>query len=209
LKRILLADDHVLLRKGLANLLKAELGSVTIGEAANSAEVVDFINNKEWDLVVLDIELCGRDGLDILGGIHSSHPRLPVLMLSRHPVADLAVRAIKLGAAGYVCKQGAADEVVGAVKAALAGKRHIGAQLAEKLADSLCRGHSKPHEALSAREFQIMRMIAIGKNLKQIGSELHLSAKTIGTYRKRIFQKVGIKNDIELTRYVLLNKLAD
>lgn len=208
MKRILLVDDHVLLRKGLGNLLKAELGSITIGEAANSREVVELIHQKEWDLVVLDIDLGGRNGLEILETIRSSHPRLPVVMLSMHPVADLAVRTIELGAAGYVSKQGAANEVVGAVKAALDGKRYISPQLAEKLAETLSNGKSKPHEALSAREFQVMIMIASGKNLKEIAADLSISAKTVGTYHARIFQKMRMKNDIELTRYVLLNKVT-
>ena len=210
MKRILLADDHVLVRKGLKETLESEFGRIKFGDAENAAQALELATSEEWDLVMLDINMGeGRSGLEIMEDIRTIQPDVPVLVLSMYPVSDFAVRALKLGAAGYISKQSAYEELVTAVKTVLEGNRYISAALAERLADDLQSKTEKPHETLSTREYQVMRMIATGKNLKEIAAELSISAKTVGTYHLRIFQKMGLKNDIELTRYVLFNKLLD
>jgi two-component system invasion response regulator UvrY len=209
MKRILMADDHAMVRKGLEETLEEELGKVIFGEAENSQQVLDLVWNEQWDLVILDINMEGRSGLEVLEAIHKAYPKLPVLILSMYPVTDFGVRALKLGAAGYLNKQSAPEELVTAVKTVLSGTRFISPALAEILADDLQRETAVPlHELLSTREHQVMLMIANGKSLKEIAAELSLSAKTVGTYHIRILQKMNLKNDIELTRYVVLNKLV-
>jgi two-component system, NarL family, invasion response regulator UvrY len=209
MKRILIGDDHAMVRKGLLETLGEELEDLLFGEAENSQQVLQLVWDKEWDLVILDINMEGRSGLEVLGEIRKSKPKIPVLVLSMYPVAEFAVRALKSGAAGYLNKQTAPDEVVAAVKTILSGSRYINTELAERLADDLQRQEQgPPHLSLSTRETQVMLMISAGKSLKEIAAELSISVKTVGTYHARILQKMRLKNDIELTRYVLLNKLA-
>jgi len=205
-----MADDHALVRKGLEETLEEELDDVIFGEAENSQQVLDQIWKEKWDLVILDINMDGRSGLDVLAEIRKSCPKLPVLILSMYPVAEFAVRALKLGAAGYVNKQSAADELIVAVRKALAGGRYISAELAERLAADLQKDSDQPvHASLSNRELQVMRMIAVGKSLKEIAADLSISVKTVGTYHTRLLDKMGAKSDVELTRYALLNKLVE
>lgn len=209
MKRILLVDDHAIVRKGLKETLEEELGAVTFGEADNAPRVLEQIQQTEWDMVVLDINMEGRSGLDLLTEIQSARPKLPVLILSMYPVAEFAVRALKQGAAGYLNKQSAPEELVNAVQTLLAGRRYISAELADRLAQDLVRDSSKlPHEELSTREYQVMLMIASGKIQKEIAAELSLSAKTVSTYHTRILKKLGLKNDIEVSRYAIQNKLV-
>ncbi|MDB6026702.1 MAG: Response regulator, LuxR family [Verrucomicrobiales bacterium] len=209
-KKILVADDHSIVRKGLKDTLEDELGNVTIGEAENGREVLDMVRKEKWDLLLLDINMEGRSGLEVLEELRKTNPKLPVLILSMYPEEELAVRALKQGAAGYLSKRRASEEMVDAVKKVLAGGRYISATVAEKLAADLQRESQQPlHESLSNREFQVMRMIAMGRSLKEIGVELSISAKTVGTYHTRLFQKMGMNSDIELTRYALINKLVD
>lgn len=208
--RILLADDHAIVRKGLKETLEEELGHVSFGEAANGQQVLAQVGQQSWDLVVLDINMEGRSGLDVLEEIRKSHPRLPVVILSMYPEAEFAVRALKQGAAGYLNKQSAPEELVAAVRKVLAGGRYVSAALADRLAADLQRPTEKlPHELLSNREFQVMRMIATGKSLKEIADELSISAKTVGTYHTRLLEKMRMKSDIELTRYALTHRLVD
>jgi DNA-binding NarL/FixJ family response regulator len=210
MKRILMADDHAMVRKGLEETLEEELGEMSFGEAENGHQVLEKIWNEKWDLVILDINMEGRSGLEVLAEIRKARPRLPVLILSMYPVAEFAVRALKLGASGYINKQGAPEELVAAVRAVLAGGRYINAALAERLAADLARESDRPlHETLSTREYQVMLMIAGGRSLKEIATVLSISAKTVGTYHTRMLAKMELKNDIEVTRYVLLNKLGD
>lgn len=209
MKRILLVDDHAIVRKGLKETLEEELGAVSFGEADNAPRVLEQLGEAEWDLVVLDINMEGRNGLDLLTEIQSARPKLPVLILSMYPVAEFAVRALKQGAAGYLNKQSAPEELVNAVQTLLAGRRYISAELAERLADDLVRDSTKlPHEELSVREYQVMLMLASGKIQKEIAAELCLSAKTVSTYHTRILKKLGLKNDIEVSRYAIQNKLV-
>jgi len=210
MKRVLIADDHALMRKGLKETLEEEVGAMTFGEAENSAQVLELVSKQKWDLVLLDINMEGRSGLDALADIRKLRPKLPVLILSMYPEQEFAVRALKLGAAGYVSKRLASDELVAAVRKALEGGRYITPAVAEQLAADLHREPNRaPHEILSNREFQIMQMIAAGKSLKQIAVELHISVKTVGTYHGRLLSKMQMTTDIEVTRYALMNKLVE
>ena len=209
-QRILIADDHGIVRKGLRETLEEELGRMTFGEAENGREVLEQVYKQEWDLVLLDINMEGRSGLEVLQDIHKTRPTLPVLILSMYPEEEFAVRALKQGAAGYISKRRASEELVGAVKKVLAGGRYISAAVAERLAADLQRESEKPlHESLSNREFQLLRLIATGKSLKESAGELSISVKTVGTYHTRLLEKMGMGSDIELTRYALANKLVD
>jgi DNA-binding NarL/FixJ family response regulator len=209
MKRILLVDDHAIVRKGLKETLEEELGAVSFGEADSAPRVLEQLGEAEWDLVVLDINMEGRNGLDLLTEIQSVRPKLPVLILSMYPVAEFAVRALKQGAAGYLNKQSAPEELLNAVQTLLAGRRYISAELADRLADDLLRDSNKPpHEELSVREYQVMLLLASGKIQKEIAAELCLSAKTVSTYHTRILKKLGLKNDIEISRYAMQNKLV-
>lgn len=210
MKRVLIADDHALMRKGLKETLEDEFGQMTFGEAENSAQVLEMVTKQKWDLLLLDINMEGRSGLDALADIRKIKPKLPVLILSMYPEQDFAVRALKLGASGYISKRLASDELVAAVKKAFEGGRYITPTVADQLAADLNRESGrKPHETLSNREFQIMQMIASGKSLKEIAAELRISVKTVGTYHGRLLGKMGMNSDIELTRYALMNKLVE
>jgi two-component system invasion response regulator UvrY len=210
MKRVLIADDHAMMRKGLRETLEDELGAITFGEAENAAQALELVWKQKWDLLLLDINMEGRSGLDALVEIHKARPKLPVLILSMYPEQDFAVRALKAGAAGYISKRLASDELVAAVKKVLAGGRYITPAVADQLAAEVHRDEQRsPHELLSNREFQIMTMIAAGKTLKEIAAELSISVKTVGTYHGRLLAKMQMSSDIELTRYALMNKLVD
>ena len=210
MKRILIADDHAIVRKGLKETLEEEISELIFGEASNGQEVLQQIWNNDWDLVLLDIGMEGRDGLEILGEIRKSRPRLPVVMITMYPEAEFGARALKQGAAGYLNKQSAPEELVNAVTKVLSGGRYITPALAEALAAHL-QGESKRalHESLSNRELQVMKLIAAGKSLKDIAEELSISVKTVATYHTRLLTKMNMKNDVELARYALLNKLFE
>ncbi len=207
---IIIADDHAIVRKGLKEALQEELREVTFGEAQNGQEVLKLVWKQNWDLVLLDITMEGRSGLEVLEELRKIRPKLPVLILSMYPESDFAVRTLKLGASGYVCKQSAAEELVTAVKKILAGGRYVSPAMAEQLAAELQRapGQELPHETLSTRELEVLRLIAVGKSLKEIADELCLSVKTVGTYHIRVLQKMRMKSDVELTRYALFHKLV-
>jgi two-component system invasion response regulator UvrY len=209
-KRILIADDHAIVRKGLKETLEEELGALTFGEASNGREVLEQISRQKWDLVLLDIGMEGRSGLEVLGELRKARPRLPVVIISMYPEAEFGARALKQGAAGYLNKQSASDELVNAVTKVLAGGRYISPALAESLAAHI-QGESEKslHELLSNRELQIMRLIASGKSLKEIAAELSISVKTVGTYHTRLLAKMDMRSDVEVTRYALRNKLVD
>jgi DNA-binding NarL/FixJ family response regulator len=207
---ILIADDHAVLRKGVMETLQEELGEVNFGEAQNGRQAIGQLQETKWDIMLLDIQMEGRSGLEILGDIKKTCPRLPVLVLSMYPETEFAVQALKRGAAGYLTKQSAPEELITAIRKILGGGRYVSPQLAERLAMDLQRKtDSLPHETLSARELEVMRMVAMGKSLKEIASDLALSIKTIGTYHTRILEKMSMNSDVELTRYALQNKLVD
>lgn len=208
--KILIADDHEVVRRGLKGILMDEFPKLKIGEARTSQETLDVAEKTEWDIVLLDINMPGRSGLDVLADLRRLHPAVPVLVLSAYPEEDFALRALKLGAAGYLTKQSASDELLFALRKALQGGKYVTASLAEKLAASLAgEAPAEPHDLLSNRELQVLRLIASGKTIKEIASELCLSEKTIGTYRMRIAEKLHLSTNVELTRYALQHKLAD
>ena len=208
--RILVADDHAILRRGLMDILARELEGVLCAEAANAQEVVAQVQRQPWDLVILDITMPGRSGLDLLGDLKQLRPELPVLILSMHPEDQYAKRMLKAGAAGYMNKETAPKELVKAVRKVLAGGRYVSEALAEKLASDLSAGAvNQYHETLSQREFEVLRMIASGKTISQIAEELHLGVSTVSTYRVRILEKLGMENNSELIRYALQNRLIE
>src|ERR1035438_10543585 len=208
--RILIADDHELLRRGLLSILAEAFPDLAAGEAVNAAQALEAVEKKPWDVVLLDINMPGRSGLDALQDIKRLRPQLPVVVLSVFPEEDYAVRAFKLGACGYISKQCASGELLAAIRKALAGGRYVTPLLAEVLAATVAGDTAAaPHEVLSNREMQVLRMVALGKPLKEIAAELSLSEKTIGTYRLRISQKLGLGTNVELARYAMQHKLVD
>lgn len=208
--RILITEDHAVVRQGLKLILADHFKKAVFGEARNATEALDLVWKEKWDVVVLDITLPGRSGLEVLKEIKRSRPKLPVLILSMHPEDQFAVRLLKAGAAGYLTKESAGEELVGAIRKVVAGGRYISPALAERMASYLTIDVRKaPHERLSDREFLILRMIASGKQVSQIAEEICLSVATVSTYRARILGKMDMKNNSELTRYALEKELVD
>jgi DNA-binding NarL/FixJ family response regulator len=209
-RRILIADDHDVVRRGIRQLLREALPDVHLGEVASAADALQALEREKWDLLLLDLNMPGRGGLDMLADAKRRDPGMAVLVLSAYPEEDFAVRCIRLGAAGFVSKASASDALVFATRRALAGGRYITPSLAEKLA-SVVGGEDAhaPHEALSDRELEVLRLVAHGKTLKEIASQFHLSEKTIATYRTRISVKLGLSTKVELTRYALKHGLVD
>ena len=210
MKRILIIDDHAMVRRGLREIFNDEFPALEVGEAGNSRVALEMVTTKDWDLVLLDINIPGRSGLEVLGEIKRLNPRLPVLIVSAYPEEEFAIRAFKLGASGYLNKSSASDEVLAAAKKTLAGGKYVTAVLAEKLASTLGSDiQQAPHECLSNRELQVLRMVSLGRTIKEIAAELALSEKTVGTYRTRISQKMGLATNVDLTRYALKHNLVD
>ena len=208
--RVLIVDDHHLLRRGLREVVEEEFPHAEFGEAENSQTALALVHERQWDLVLLDINIPGRNGLEVLEEIKHVSPKLPVLVISAYSEADFAVRALKLRAAGYLTKNCIAEELLAAIRKALAGGHYVTVELAEKLAQSLGTDLKGPrHESLSNRELQILRMVARGRNIKEIAAELCLSRKTVGTYRQRIANKMGFSTNVELARYALQSGLTD
>jgi DNA-binding NarL/FixJ family response regulator len=208
--RILIADDHAVVRRGLRQILAEAFKRAFIGEAANSQEALERVWKDPWDIVILDLTMPGRSGLDVLKEIKRARPKLPVLILSMHPEDQFAVRLLKAGASGYMTKETAADELVGAVNKAVAGGRYVSIALAEKLASLIVHDVlAAPHENLSDREFLILRMIASGKPVSAIARELSLSVKTVSTYRARLLEKMNMSNNSELVHYAFQNQLVE
>ena len=208
--RILIADDHAVVRRGLRQILADEFKRAEFVEVGSANEALAGIRKENWDVLILDITMPGRSGLDALKEIKESRPRLPVLVLSMHPEDQFAVRVLKTGASGYMTKESAPEELVGAIKKVLAGGRYVSAALAEKMASYLAIDTPKPpHERLSDREFVVLRLIASGKTPSQIAKELSLSVKTVSTYRARILEKTGMASNAELTHYAIKNQLVE
>lgn len=208
--RVLIADDHAILRSGLKEILGHELKDVVCGEAEDARQVLLQVQSGDWDLVMLDITMPGRSGLDILKDIKAVRPKLPVLVLSMHPEDQYGKRVLKAGASGYMRKESAPDELIKAIRKVLAGGRYVSPALAEKLAVDLSDDVGWPsHETLSDREFEVLRMIASGKTVGHIAEELHLSVTTVSTYRARILEKMDLNTTAELMHYALRNHLVD
>jgi DNA-binding NarL/FixJ family response regulator len=208
--RVLIADDHEIVRHGLRDILSSRLGKVTVGEAKDAGEAINLLIKEDWDLVLLDINMPGRSGLEVLEEARRLRPKTPVLVLTAYPEAQFAVRSFKLGASGYLTKQSVSDELVTAIQRILAGGKYVTASLAERLASRLGdTGGQAPHEALSNRELQVLHLIAVGKSMKDVADELALSEKTVATYRARISEKAGLKTNVEIARYALKNGLVE
>jgi len=206
--RILIADDHGVVRKGLRQILLDEFPTAKIEEVADAEELIKKVMGDKWDVVVSDLSMPGRSGLDALQQIKLSHPQLPVLILSIHPEEQYALRALKSGASGYLSKDTAPDELVKAVQKVLLGKKYISQSIAEKLADNFSSENNLyPHESLSDREFDVMKLLANGKSVSEIADMLSLSVTTVSTYRARVMVKMNLKSNSDLTKYALENKL--
>ena len=205
---ILIADDHTIVRKGLKELVEYTKEIVVIAEAKNSAEVMNQMSAVQFDVVVLDINMPGRSGLETLKEIRKLYPNIPVLILSMYPEEQYAVRVIRSGAAGYLTKDSAPEELINAIKIVAGGKKYINIKIAEQLVKHFDQSIDKPaHEVLSDREYEIMLKIASGMTITEIANDLSLSVKTISTYKSRLMQKIDLKNTNELVQYVLNNKL--
>jgi DNA-binding NarL/FixJ family response regulator len=208
--KVLIADDHDVVRQGLKQILADEFEKVTFGEAGNTTELLQQVWKQKWDLVLVDINMPGRSGLEALVELKKERPKLPVMVLSMFSEREYARRALKAGASAYLSKQGLGRELVEAVKKVLAGGRYITPTLAELLAADLGRDEtSLPHETLSDREYEVMKLIAAGRSVKEIASQLSLSEKTVFTYRARLLEKMELKGDVEIARYALQNRLVD
>lgn len=208
--RILIADDHTIVREGLKQILADTPDVEVTAEAGSAQEVIKRIKGKSLDLVLLDISFPGRSGLDVLKQLKSVRPNLPVLVLSMHPEEQYAIRSIRAGASGYLTKESAPDELLQAIRKTAKGGKYITSSLAEKIAAELNGERSGlPHDALSDREYQVLCMIASGKTVKEIAEILSLSIKTISTHRARILEKMRMKNNAQLTHYAIRHNLVD
>ncbi len=206
--RILIADDHTVVRKGLRQILMDEFPNSVITEVPDAEELIKKVMTENWDVVVSDLSMPGRSGLDAVQQIRVSHPALPVLILSIHPEEQYALRALKSGASGYLSKDTAPDELVKAVKKVMLGKKYISQAIAEKLANTFSSDAAlNPHESLSDREFDVMKLLANGKSVSEIADMLSLSVTTVSTYRARLMVKMDLKSNSDLTRYAIENKL--
>ena len=210
MKRILIADDHAILRRGLKDILEAEMTDIECGEAENAADTIGLVRDRAWDALILDISMPGRSGLDVLREVKVLRPELPVLVLSVHPEDQYGKRALRAGASGYLNKDSVPEELKRAVAKLLAGGKYVSPRLAESLAYDLSRDPARPpHETLSDREFEVLRKLASGKTVTHIAEELNLSVTTVSTYRARVLDKMNMDTTAELMRYALENQLVD
>ncbi len=208
--QILIADDHPIVRAGLKQIISETNDMTVADEAGNGQEVLNLVRKKEYDLLLLDISMPGRNGLEILKELKSEYPKFPVLILSIYPEEQYAVRAFRAGASGYLTKASAPNELISAINKIVKGGRYVSESLAEKLTYYLDEDISKPlHDLLTDREYQVMLMLGSGKTVKEVAEELFLSVKTISTYRTHILDKMKMKNNAEVTLYVVKNQLID
>ncbi|MDD5723385.1 MAG: response regulator transcription factor [Syntrophales bacterium] len=201
--RVLVVDDHPVVRRGITQILEDEAEMECCGTAANGSEAFVCLRKRRSDVVLLDLTLPGESGFEVLKRMKTEYPNLPVLILSVHPEDRYALRLLRAGASGYLTKESVPEVLLGAIRKVVAGGRYISSTLAELLATEWIKGAAPKHNRLSDREFQILTRIAQGEALKEIGSELFLSPKTVSTYRQRILEKMGMKNNAELTRYMI------
>lgn len=207
--RVVIADDHPIVRQGLRQILSSTTDITVAAEATDGDELLQVIERVPCDIVLLDLTMPGSDGLDVLKTLRADKPDVPVLVLTMHAEDQLAIRTLRAGASGYLTKDSAAGELVGAIRKIVAGHRYISSWVAERLADLLGPQGAQPvHERLSDREFQVLRMIASGKSTREIAVDLSLSAKTVATYRARILEKMHMRTTAQLTAYALRNGLA-
>ena len=207
--RVLIADDHAVVRQGLKQIIEDTPDMRLAGEAADGAEALAKARSEAWDVLVLDLTMPGRGGLDVLKELQAERPEQPVLILSMHAEEQFAVRLLKAGAAGFLNKETAPEELVQAIRKVVEGGKYVSPALAEQLAFEIDPASDRPrHENLSDREFQVLRLIAAGKSVKLIAEELSLSPKTISTYRARVLEKMNLASNADLIRYALQNQLA-
>ena len=209
MKRFLIADDHPTIRKGVKLIIENAFSELEIGEASSGVEVFKQINNKKWDILILDIDMPGRNGLEVLKDLRERNIKLPVLVFSFHPEKQIAIRVLKAGAWGYLSKDAAFEELANAINQILSGRKYITSSLAEQMVSYMETPSNKaPHELLSDREYETLLLFAKGKSVSQIAEELSLGTPTISTYRARILEKMGMTNNAELMSYALRNNLV-
>lgn len=208
--RLLIADDHALIREGLQKVFGRETDMEVAAVAKDALEAIELCHDTEINVVVMDVNMPGMSGMEALQQILAIRPGLPVLMLSVLPEQNYAIRVLRDGAAGFISKESAADEIVAAVRRVASGSKYVSAAAANSLAEALTRPErSGGHESLSKREFQVLRMIADGRNSRKIAEQLNLSINTVATYRRRVLQKLGLQSDVDVARYAIENKLLD
>ncbi len=208
--RVLVADDHAVVRRGVRQILDAEIDIAVVAEAADYVEIRRRLREQQFDVLVLDMQIPGKNGIEVTKALREDSPRLAVLMLSSYPEDQYAVRALKAGARGYLNKMNSPERIVEAVRTVATGRKYISAETAEALAETLTGERSEtPHTLLSDREFQVLKMIASGHKLADIADALALSPKTVSVYRARILEKMGIRSNAELAQYAIRNALLD
>jgi len=206
--RVLIADDHAILRRGLIEILTREFVDVVCGEAESAQQVLSRVQSHDWDLVILDVTMPGRSGIDVLGDLKRARPKLPVLVLSMHPENQYGKRVLQAGASGYMNKDSAPEELIKAVRKVVRGGRYVGATLAELLASDLGRPADQPlHARLSDRELEVLRLIGSGRTLTEIAELLNLGVSTVSTYRARLLEKMDLTTTAELMNYALRHRL--
>ena len=208
--RVLIADDHPVVRDGLKTMLASDPEVTVVGEARDGDEALKLMHDVEWDVAVLDYSMPGKGGVDLLSAVKHDYPDRPVLILSIYPEDPHGMRALKAGAAGYITKESAGEELTAAVKKVMSGGRYVSAALAEKLAARLTPDQDRPpHERLSDREYRVMWLLASGRSLQQIAEEMHLSPSTVSTYRGRILKKLQLSSNVELVHYAMKHRLIE
>lgn len=206
--KILVVDDHFVVRQGIKGILREHFADVNFGDASDAQEALEQSWKESWDLLLLDISMPGRGGLDVLKDFRTNFPKLPVIVLSMHPEGQFAIRVLKQGASSYIQKDSAGHDLIKAVEAALRGEKYITPSIASQLASNLERNTDGPsHENLSDREYQVLCLLGSGMTVKEVGADLSLSVKTISTYRARILEKMGLKNNAQMMRYVVEKRL--
>ena len=206
--RILIADDHSVVRQGLERILRKEFPSAQIGEATDGEDMIKKVMKSEWDLVISDLSMPGLSGLEALSQIKEHYPKLPILILSMYPEEHYAVRVLKAGASGYLNKNMAPEELIAAAHRVLMGRKYITPSIAEKLTEKMNEDSGRlPHEALSDREFEVLKLLAAGDSLTEIGARLSITPTTVSTYRGRILSKMDLKTNADLTRYCISHQL--
>jgi DNA-binding NarL/FixJ family response regulator len=208
--KVLIVDDHAVVRRGVAQILTDAFQRIEIGEADSGKSGLAAVKKEHWDVVILDINLPDRKGLEVLRTLKADYPQLPVMILSLHPEEQYALRAIKAGASAYLTKQTAPEELVAALKQVLKGRMVVSAFLAERLSDALSKDHPtiQTHQTLSSREFDVLRKLAQGQSLREIAHQLTLSVKTVSTYRARLLDKLNLKTTADLIRHALDHHLV-
>jgi len=208
--RFLLIDDHKIIREGLKQILLIHFPSALFGEGSSAEDVMDKLTTSKYDVMICDLSMPGRSGLDVLKQVREMHPELPVLILSMHPEEHYALRALKAGAWGYLNKADGAEVLIPAIQRVLQGRKYVSAQLAEQMADNLTSrnsGAGQLHDSLSSREFDVFKLLVEGKAISDISQQLSLSASTVSTHRARILNKMNMKSNAELVKYAMENKL--